>query len=89
MKLFQLGEYLLKYSSDIKTETYSNKDFYGIIFYIEGKKYDLVQNHLMGSRIFVSSTKREGVGHDIPFKPDTFHLLPKEVKVSIIESKGE
>jgi len=73
-RTFVLDKYLITYDSTIKVSTFDNKWYYGIIFYINDSKYELIHNYALGNRILINL--REGWSQDIPFKPSTFDFLP-------------
>ena len=77
VRIYLLDKYTIWYNSSIKVETFDNEWYYGIIFYINGGKYELIHNYALGNRIL--SNSKEGWSTDIPFKAATFHLLPEGV----------
>jgi len=81
---FTLGDYLITYDSNITTETYSCADYYGIIFYTQDAKYDVVHNFHLGARLITN--KKDGSWSDIPFKPATFGFLPTGITVQEINN---
>ena len=82
--LFVLDKYLITYPKRYKIETYSTKDFYGIMFYTDDCRYDVCHNYLMGDRIIINP--KAGGFQDIPFKPATFGFLPEDI---IVREMGE
>jgi hypothetical protein len=80
--LYVLDKYLITYPSHFKVETYSCKDYYGIIFITEDCRYDVCHNYLMGDRLIRNPTA--GGFSDIPFKPATFGFLPDGIEVKEI-----
>lgn len=80
--LYVLDKYLITYPNSFKTETYSCKDYYGIVFFTDECKYDVCHNYLMGDRLIMNPTA--GGFSDIPFKPATFGFLPEGITVKEI-----
>lgn len=80
--LYVLDKYLITYPSKLNVETYSSKDFYGIIFKTEDCRYDVCHNYLMGDRLIINP--KAGGFQDIPFKPATFGFLPEGITVKEI-----
>jgi len=80
--IYVLDKYLITYPVDLKVETYSCKDYYGIIFIMEDCRYDVCHNYLMGDRLIRNPTA--GGFSDIPFKPATFGFLPEGITVKEI-----
>lgn len=81
-RAFVLDKYLITYDSTIKVETFDDKWYYGIIFYLGNSRYQLIHNYALGNRILISLY--EGWCQDIPFKPATFDLLPSGVNAKEI-----
>lgn len=82
--IFVLDKYMITYPKRYKVETYSTKDYYGIIFFTEDCKYDVIHNYFMGNRIIINH--EAGGFQDIPFKPATFGFLPEDI---IVREMGE
>lgn len=80
--IYVLDKYLITYPVKFKTETYSCKDYYGIIFITDECRYDVCHNYLMGDRLIRNPTA--GGFSDIPFKPATFGFLPEGITVEEI-----
>jgi len=80
--VYVLDKYLITYPLTLKTEMYSCKDYYGIIFFTDEAKYDVCHNYLMGDRLIINPTA--GGFQDIPFKPATFGFLPEGIAVQEI-----
>jgi len=80
--VYVLDKYLITYSKHMATETYSCKDYYGIVFITEDCRYDVCHNYLMGDRLIINP--KAGGFSDIPFKPATFGFLPMGVEVKEI-----
>lgn len=77
---FKLGKYKFLFPKDVKHET-TECDCYSVVsFFIknESDKYEVIDNQYMGYRLFISN--RSG-WQDVPFKRETFWLLPPEIKV--------
>lgn len=81
MQTFLLGDYLIAYADDIKTEKFACDWYYGIIFTIDGHKHQLLHNYHMGSRLITNP--KDGGCTDIPFNEKTFWLLPKGISVKV------
>ena len=77
--VYVLDKYIITYPVKFKTETYSCKDYYGIIFITDEYRYDVCHNYLMGDRLIINPTA--GGFRDIPFKPATFGFLPDGIAV--------
>lgn len=84
--IYVLDKYLITYPVQYKIETYSTKDFYGIIFFTENCRYDVCHNYLMGDRLIINPAA--GGFQDIPFKPATFGFLPEDIVVKEIGEHG-
>lgn len=84
--MYVLGTYLITYDSNMSVETYSCKDYSGIIFTTEDCKYDVCNNFLLGPRIIINP--KAGGFQDIPFKPATFGFLPPGVEAKEIGQNG-
>jgi hypothetical protein len=80
--MYVLDKYLITYPVGLKVETYSCKDYYGIMFFTKDYKYDVCHNYLMGDRLIINPTA--GGFQDIPFKPATFGFLPEGITVKEI-----
>jgi hypothetical protein len=80
--MYVMGNYLITYDINMKIETYSCKDYSGIMFFTEDCRYDVCHNYLMGDRLIINPTA--GGFRDIPFKPATFGFLPDNVTVKEI-----
>ena len=80
--VYVLDKYLITYPTKIKIETYSCKDYYGIVFITDSCRYDVCHNYLMGDRLIMNPTA--GGFSDIPFKPATFGFLPDGIEVKEI-----
>lgn len=80
--IYVLDKYIITYPINIKTEMYSCKDYYGIIFITEECRYDVCHNYLMGDRLIINPAA--GGFKDIPFKEATFGFLPEGVSVKEI-----
>jgi hypothetical protein len=87
VKYFQLNKYQIAYPANMDAKTFDEEWYYGIIFTIEDKRYELIHNYQMDAeRIFISHRGRVPslpdhylLGQDIPFKPVTFNFLPEGV----------
>ena len=81
-ELYMLDKYMITYPKHMAVETYSCKDYYGIVFITEDCRYDVYHNYLMGDRLIINP--KAGGFSDIPFKPGTFGFLPPGVEVKEI-----
>lgn len=77
-----LDKYIISYPCNFKVETYSCKDYSGIIFFAEEAKYDVCNNYLLGPRLIINPIA--GGFQDIPFKAATFGFLPEGITVKEI-----
>ena len=84
--LFVLDQYLITYPKRYEVETYSSKDYYGIIFTTEDCRYDVCHNYLLGNRLIINP--KAGGFQDIPFKPATFGFLPEGIIVKEASEHG-
>lgn len=80
--VYQLGSYVFLFPTTLLRETYSCKDYSGLIFETEDCIYDVCNNYLMGWRLIINP--KAGGFKDIPFKPATFGFLPQEITVTEI-----
>lgn len=82
LKEHRLDKYLFVYPANLEYETYSCKDYNGIIFETDDCRYDVCNNYLMGCRLIINP--KAGGFKDIPFKPATFGFLPEGITVKEI-----
>lgn len=82
MKKHTVGTYILLFEEHVKHETYECESYHGIIFHDNDIKYDVLHNYVLGQRIIISN--KHGLCQDIPFKKETFYLLPNTIKVEEI-----
>lgn len=80
--LYVLDKYLITYPVSLEVETYSCKDYYGIMFTTNDCRYDVCHNYLLGDRLIINP--KAGGFQDIPFKPATFGFLPEGITVKEI-----
>ena len=80
--IYTFNNYLITYDNSVHAETYSCKDFSGIIFTTKDCRYDVCNNFLMGPRLIINP--HAGGFRDIPFKPATFGFLPEGVEAKEI-----
>lgn len=78
----QVDKYLFIFPTKLLLETYSCKDYSGIIFQTEDCRYDVCNNYLLGCRLIINP--KAGGFSDIPFKPATFGFLPASIIVKEI-----
>lgn len=84
--IFVLDKYMITYPKRYEVETYSTKDFYGIIFFVKDCRYDVCHNYLLGNRLIINP--KSGGFQDIPFKPATFNFLPGDIIVKEMSEHG-
>ena len=84
--IYVLDKYMITYPIRYEVETYSTKDFCGIIFLTDDCRYDVCHNYLMGDRLIINP--KAGGFRDIPFKPATFGFLPEGIIVREIGEHG-
>lgn len=84
--IFVLDKYMITYPKRYEIETYSTKDFYGIIFTTDDCRYDVCHNYFLGNRIIINP--KAGGFQDIPFKPATFGFLPEDIIVKEVSEYG-
>jgi hypothetical protein len=82
---YTFDKYLILYHPNIKTKKNECVDYYGMTFFIDEFEYHLVHNYHMGNRILINN--KRGHNQDIPFKKETFWLLPEQIQVLQIEEK--
>jgi hypothetical protein len=96
--IFQIGQYLLTYPRYMESETFFDEWYYGIIFFVEDFKYEVIHNYAMDTeRLFISQRpKYSGLYHqcyflnnDIPFKPATFDFLPTGVTAKELNNESK
>lgn len=72
-----LGPYALTFDATIKVESFSCESYDGVAFTAGDKAYQVINNYHMGPRLIINP--HAGGFEDVPFKPETFWLLPKDV----------
>lgn len=80
--VYTFDQYLITYDSSIRAELFYCEWYYGITFYINDSKYELIHNYALGNRILINL--HEGWFQDIPFKPATFDFLPPGIQAKEI-----
>jgi hypothetical protein len=80
-----LGEYVITYDASIKTEMFSCADYNEIMFHMENGRYQIVNNYHMGPRLIINPAA--GGFRDVPFKPETFWLLPPGVRANQLSTE--
>ncbi len=80
--IYILDKYIIHYDNSIIPEFFSEKSYYGIIFYINDGRYELIHNFHLGNRILIN--EKSG-WQDIPFKKETFGFLPPGVRAEEID----
>jgi hypothetical protein len=75
--VYTFDTYLIFYHPGVETKKHECIDYYSITFFIDEFEYHLVHNYHLGNRIIINN--KQGHNQDIPFKSDTFWLLPKEI----------
>lgn len=82
---YKLGKFNFIFPTNIKFVITEEDSYSTITFLIENNsligdkfdKYEIINNCYLGYRLFISNTKG---WQDVPFKKETFWLLPPEVK---------
>lgn len=77
--LLIVGTLRLTFPDDLPLETYECPDYNGVIFVVDGVKYDVVNNKALGMRLLIS----EGLGwlKDLPLHLKTLGFLPDVIRV--------
>jgi hypothetical protein len=86
MYTFQFNQYKIKYPTNVIAETFDEKWYYGIIFKVGRFKYELIHNYAMNTqRLLITEQAKTGANgwQDIPFKSETFKLLPRDIIVEV------
>lgn len=86
-KIFNLNKYQITYPSNLDTEIFEDKWYYGIIFTIGDIRYELIHNYAMDTERLIISQRGKYVilpdhyllSRDIPFKLSTFNCLPEGI----------
>jgi hypothetical protein len=88
MNFFQTDRYHITFPDYYKYEITVCKSYYAIDFILPFEKYAIVNNFHLGDRLVVDKENDiymhlngEVIHKDLPFKPDTFHFLPEDIKV--------
>lgn len=84
---YKLGKFKFTFPTYLKFIISEDDSYITITFLIENDnlignkfdKYEIINNYYLGYRLFISN--KTG-WQDVPFKKETFWLLPPEVKVS-------
>lgn len=69
---------MIAYSDFYGIEEFEELDYCGISFTKGEERYQLIHNFHMGNRLLINNLEEN---KDIPFKEETFHLLPEDIKV--------
>ncbi len=74
-----IGAFRLTFPDDLTFETYECADYDGVIFTVDGVRYDIVNNKTLGHRLLIS----EGLGHlrDLPLHEKTVSFMPDVIQV--------
>lgn len=73
-----IDKYILVFDDHIKYEEYSEKQYYGIIFFINNFRYEVIHNYDLGNRLIING--EYFAYKDIPFNIKTFDFLPSHIK---------
>lgn len=76
---FNFEGYIIRFDDSIKHEIFSEEWYYGIHFYVNGSKYELVHNFVGMTRLIINHP--EWHWSDIPFHMGTAKLLPEGIEV--------
>lgn len=79
---YKFDKYIIK--SDLPYEIFECNDYFCLTFHKDDLKFDIVNNKHMGMRLIIYSWPSSC--KDVPFNPNTFHLLPNEVQVEVLLS---
>lgn len=77
VNMYVLGSYVLTFDAIIKVESFSCESYDGVAFTVDDKNYQVINNYHMGPRLVINP--RAGGFEDVPFKPETFWLLPEGI----------
>jgi len=80
---FRIDKYILTFDHNIKTEIFSETQYYGIIFHMDNGKYEVMHNFDLGNRLLINL--KNGANKDVPFKEETFWLLPPVINAKEME----
>lgn len=76
---FKFDNFIVEFPADTNYTTYDDEYCYGIIFSQNNIKYKLIHNRQVNwNRIFIIEN---GMTSDLPFREDTWQLLPDSIKV--------
>lgn len=75
--MYVLGPYMLTFDTSISVEVFSCESYNGVVFSDAQAKYQVINNYHMGPRMIINP--HLGGFDDVPFKSDTFWLLPEGV----------
>lgn len=79
---YTLDNYLIMYEPHIQVEKFSCDTYYGISFKIKDGHWDIVHNRYLGNRLIICP--HQFWCQDVPFKKETFGLLPTGIEVLTI-----
>jgi len=77
-----VDRYLFTYDCTVQANIFSCESYYGVSFNMNDGRYEVIHNYHMGNRLIINP--KDGRFEDVPFKPDTFWLLPPEIEVEEI-----
>lgn len=78
----KFDEYIIRFPSDIKYQIYDYIYCYGIKFFYDNKIYDIIYNRQVNwSRIIITEGYGRSGSKDIPFKEESWWILPKNIEV--------
>lgn len=78
---FKIDNYLLSFKKSTKKETFKCSSYYGITFYIDNDRYEILHNYNLGNRLLINN--QDG-WKDVPFSKKTFFFLPDEILIRIV-----
>lgn len=78
---FNLDKYIISYPNNFKVNIFETQWFYGITFKTKHGYVELIHNPILGNRMIISDDV--WMCKDVPFKEETFWLLPDGVTVKI------
>lgn len=78
--VYVLDKWLVNYPTNIEAETFAYEpDYYGIIFFIDKIRYELIHNRHLGSRILINGS--DGSCRDIPLNNSSISILPPIIEM--------
>lgn len=84
VNMFKLDKYIIVFKPFLKYEVFKNEWNYGIIFYTDMAKYELIHSQI-GNRLLINKKGQDwNLGeewNDVPLNEGTFHFLPEGVTI--------